>query len=200
MCSAAPVPREGDNIQIRGVALLPGEKITHVFSPELGLTPEPPASGQVLIATNQRVLAFCRNDGRNETVLVPVEELKGVTVKSRTRTSVSIAQGILLMVGSIILYLAVAYWLTSRFDGPTVPAIRMDLAPFLVLVIAVIVVAVIGRNYFGKEDGAVTFQGTNWSFAFPYRGVRAGQEIREVVNSLLVSRSPNNGYLYLWED
>ena len=200
MGSAAPVLREGDGVQIRGVALLPGEKITHVFSPELGLTAEPPASGQVLIATNQRVLAFWRNDGRNETVLVPVEELKSVTVKSRTRSSASVAKGILLLIGSIILYLAVAYWLTSRFDGPTVPLVKMDVAPFLVLVIAIVVVAVIGRTYFVKEDGAVTFQGTNWSFDFPYRGVRAGQEIREVVNTLFVSRLPNNGHPYLWED
>lgn len=196
----ASVPTEGEDIQIRGVALLPREKITHVFSPELGLTPEPPANGPVLIATNQRMIAFYRNDGRNDTVLVPVEELKGVTVKSRTRSSASIAQGILLIAGSIILYLAVAYWLTSRFDGPTVPPVRMDLAPFLVLVISVIVVAVVSRNFFAKEDGAVTFQGTNWSFAFPYRGVRAGQEIREVVNTLFVNRLLNNGYPYLWED
>ena len=108
---------------IRGVALLPGETIDHVFSPELGLTQDLTAGGQLLVATNQRVVGFCRNEGRDETFLFPVAELQGVAVKGRSRNIASIVQGILLVAGGIFLYAAVAYWLTGRFDGPSVPLI-----------------------------------------------------------------------------
>ena len=189
-----------DTNQLRDVTLLPGEQVTYVFSPELGLTDEPPDSGQVLIATNQRVLAFCRNDGRDETFLIPVEELTSVAVQNRARRSTSAVQGTLVVLVAILLYVAVAYWLTGRFDGPAIPLIRMDLASFLLLLLALLGVSLAGRHYFGKEDGKVTFQGANWSFAFPYRGNRASHQIYQVVNSVFAARSSKNGYSYLWED
>jgi len=70
---------------IREVALLSGERIVQVFCPDRGLTQEPPVRGKVLITTNQRILAFSRDDDRNETYLVPIEELKGVAVNSGER-------------------------------------------------------------------------------------------------------------------
>ena len=182
------------------MALLPGERVTHVFSPEAGLTEELPGTGEVLIATNQRVLAFCRNDGRNETFLVPVEELNSVAVKTRVRSTASMLQGIILALGGTLIYLAIAYWLTGRFDGPVVPLIRMDIAPFLLLLLALLGLTLVARHYFGKDGGAVTFQGANWSFAFPYRGGRPGHEIYQVVNSVFATRLSNNGAAYLWED
>ena len=197
--SGSRVP-ESDGAQVRDVVLLPGETITCVFSPDLGLTEAPPLTGQVLITTNQRVLAFCRNDGRNETFLAPVEELKSVAVKSRSRNAISILQGLALAVGGLLLTLVVAYWLTGRFDGPSVPLINIDVGPLLVLLAALVGAVLMGRHYFSRDDGSVVFQGTNWSFEFPYRGDRAGQEIYQVVNSLFAARLSVNGHSYLWED
>ena len=45
---------------IRDVALLPGERVTHVFSPSAGLSDEPPMEGHLLITTDQRILAFAQ--------------------------------------------------------------------------------------------------------------------------------------------
>ena len=199
MISGSPVP-ENDGTQVRDVKLLPGETITCVFSPERGLTLAPPPNGQVLITTNQRVLAFRRNDGRNETFLAPVEELKGVAVKSHSRNVGSILQGLALSFVGIVLYVVVAYWLTGRFDGPSVPLINMDVGPLLVLLVALGVVILMGRHYFSKVDGSVVFQGHNWSFEFPYRGDRASQEIYQVVNSLFAARLSANGRSHHWED
>ncbi|PKB72528.1 MAG: hypothetical protein BZY75_06415 [SAR202 cluster bacterium Io17-Chloro-G7] len=186
---------------VRNVELLPGETIDHIFSPELGLTQNPSDNGQLLVATNHRVLAFCRNEGRNETYIVPVSELQGIALKARTRTSASIAQGIVLALGAILLYLGVAYWITGRVEGPSIAVINMDVVPFLILLIAVASVGMVARYYFATEDGSVTFQGNNWSFAFPYRGKRAGQELQLVINSVFAARfSPNGHDAFLWED
>ena len=185
---------------IRNVALLPGETINYVFSPKLGFTDQPPANGELLIATSQRVVAFCRNEGRDETFLVPVGELKGVALKSRSRSAASIVPGILMALAAIFLYAVVAYWLTGRIDGPRVPVINMDVAPLLALLLALFGAGLVSKHYFLKVDGSVTFQGSNWTFAFPYRGDRAGQDIFQLVNSVFATRHSVNGHTFLWED
>lgn len=195
-----PEPTEIDPSRIRDIALLPGETVNHVFSPTLGLTQEPSVNGQLLIATNRRILAFCRNDGRNETYLVPVTELKAVAVQTRSRNFASIIQGTLLLLGGVFLYLAIAYWLAGRFHGPGVPWINMDIVPLLILIIGLAGAVAVVRHYFTKEDGSVTFQGVDWRFEFPYRGERAGQDLYQVVNSVFATHNSAKGRLYLWED
>ena len=185
---------------VRSVALLPGETIDIIFSPQAGLTEHPSDNGQLLITTNQRVLAFCRNEGRNETYIAPVNDLQGVAVRERTRSSASVLQGVLLALGAIVLYLAVAYWITGRVEGPSIPIINMDVVPFLVLIVALAGVGLVAKHYFATEDGSVTFQGSNWNFAFPYKGKQAGQDLQQVVNSVFARRFYQNGHAFLWED
>lgn len=189
-----------DVTHLRDIALLPGERVTHVFSPDRGLTEVLPFRGQVLITTDRRILAFSQVDGRNEAFLAPLEELKGVSVKTSARTAGSLFQGILLTIGAIFLYLVIAYWLTGRLGGPGIPIINIDLAPFLVLLLILLGVLLVGKHYFAKKAGSVTFQGSDWVLAFPYRGNTAGQEIYQVVNSVFAARQSGGGYSFLWEE
>ena len=189
-----------DVTYIRDIALLPGERVTHFFSPDRGLTDVLPSGEQVLITTDRRILAFSQVDGRNETFLAPLEGLKGVSVKTSARTPVSVFQGILLTIGAIFLYLVIAYWLTGRLGGPGIPFINIDIAPFLVLLLIVLAVLMVGKHYFAKKAGSVTFQGGDWVLAFPYRGDTAGQEIYRVVNSIFAARQSGGGYSFLWEE
>jgi hypothetical protein len=189
-----------DVTHIRDIALLPGERVTHVFSPDRGLTDVLPVEGQVLITTDRRILAFSQVDGRHETFLAPLEELKGVSVKTSARTPGSLFQGILLTLGAIFLYLVIAYWLTGRLEGPGIPFINIDLAPFLVLLLILLGVLLAGKHYFAKKAGSVTFQGSAWVFAFPCRGNTVGQEIYQVVNSVFAARQSGGGYSFLWEE
>ena len=191
---------ETSTTHVRSIALLPGETIDHIFSPESGLTQHPSDNGQLLITTNQRVLAFCRIEGRNETYMATISDLQGVTVKARTRSTASIAQGSLLGLAGILLYLAVAYWITGRVEGPTIPIIHMDVVPFLALIIVLAAVVAVVWHYFATEDGSVTFQGSNWNFVFPYKGKRAGEELQQVVNTVFATRLYQNGRAFLWED
>jgi hypothetical protein len=186
--------------RVRDVTLLPGEKVTQVFSPEDGLVSEPLREGQLLIATNQRIISFGEDRGRTETVLVPIEELKGVTVKTGPQSSLNLFQGLLLAVGGIFSFLIVGYWLAGQVNGPNVPIIGIDLLPFLAMVAIVWGAVLIGRYYFAKEDNLVTFQGSNWVFTFPYRGEKAESEVYQLVNTLFANRQPHNGhYPFLWE-
>ena len=121
----------------------PAKGIIQVFCPDRGLTQEPPVRGKVLITTNQRILAFSRDDDRNDTYLVPIEELKGVAVKTGDRSYGSLFQGLLLIIGGIFLYLVVAYWWTGQFTGPSVPVLNIDAGPLMVLLVVLIGLALI---------------------------------------------------------
>jgi hypothetical protein len=174
--------------------------VTHVFSPDLGLADEPPEAGQVLVTTNRRILAFTERDGHDETFLTFVEELKGAAVKAGSRRSGSVPQGLLLAAGGVFLYVAFAYWLTGRMGGPSIPILNMDIGPFILMIVAALGAVLAGRYFYGKGDGSVTFQGSNWTFVFPYRGDRAGEDIYRVVNTLFAARDSSIGYSLLWKD
>lgn len=185
---------------IRNVALLPGEQVTHLFSPRDGLVKELPADDRVLVTTNQRIISFSQDHGHSETSLVPIEELRGVVVKSNTRSPFSWVQGLLLLGGGILVYLVVAYWLAGRFSGPNVPVIDVDLGPLIIMLVIAWTVFLLGRHYFLRNDGAATFQASNWSFTFPYQGRKAQEEMYQVVNALFILRRSRNGYPFLWEE
>ena len=117
--------------RVRGVALLPSERVARVFSLEDGLLDEPSGSGQLLIATTQRILFF-RDDGRaREATMLPVEELKGIVIETARKGTLSPIRGIVTLVAAIAFYGLVAYWLAGQFDGPWLPGVNMDFAPFI---------------------------------------------------------------------
>ena len=173
---------------IREVALLPGERLSHAFSPTLGLTEEPPVDGQILITTNQRIMAFSREDGRDETYLVPVEELKGVVVKSSARGSASLLQGLMMVVGALFIYFIVADWWTGQISGTNVPILNIDVSSIVVLLAISAGALLIGKHYFTQETGSVTFQGSNWLFTFPFRSRQVREEVYQLVNTAFVDR------------
>ena len=173
---------------VRKVALLAGESIIHTFSPELGLVPQPTEEGRILLLTNRRVIAFGQSDGIRETVLIPVEEVKAVTVHAGRRSKGNLFQGGLMVVAAVFFYVLLAYWLTGRIDGPTVPIIRMDLVAFVVFLAILTGVGMMAQMYFAKPDGEVTFQGDGVKLVFPFRGDTAEDEIFQVVNAAFAAR------------
>ncbi len=179
---------------IRDVALMPGERVTHVFSPSAGLRDEPPVEGHLLITTDQRILAFSQEDGKAQTHIVPVEELAGVLVRSGARGFGSLIQGLVVVAGGLVIYLVVAYWLTGHIDGPSVPLIGMDVGPLLLLLAVIAGVVLVGRYYFVKDTGSVVFQGHNWLFAFPYHSDRSKLQVYQLVNTAFIARRSLNGH------
>ena len=86
----------------------------------------------MLVLTNQRIMTFGKNSGVRETVLVPLEQVKAVSVNAGQRSKGTMFQGGTMIVAAVFFYVLLAYWLTGRIDGPTVPIIRIDLVAFSV--------------------------------------------------------------------
>ena len=192
-------PKSPD-VYIRDVALLPAEKVTHIFSADLGLADETPEAGQALITTNRRILAFTKREGRDVTFVAFVEELKGVAVKAASRRGGSLLQSLLLAAGGILLYVAFAYWVTGRIGGPNIPILNMDFGPFILLIGALLGAVFIGRYFYSQGDGSVTFQGSSWNFVFAFNGNLASEDIYRVVNTLFAARDSSIGYSLLCKD
>ncbi len=179
--------------RIRGVSLLPQEWVNHSFTPTDGISPEPSATGRLLVTTNQRIISFSQGQKGDETVLVPVDELNGVVVKPESRSSGSLVQGLMLLVAGALIYLISGYWLADRLQGPNIPIINLDVWALVILAALIWGGWLIGRHYFAKELGQVTFQGGNWAFSFPYTGDKPTAEVHQVIRTAFVSRSHQKG-------
>lgn len=182
-------PRQmGEGPKIREVALLADEAPTHIFSGADGLTSEVPATGQLLVVTNQRVIAFCHAEGKQETYLVSIDEVKHVVVKGGSRNASMLLQGSLMVVAGIFIYLVFGYWLTNQIEGPTIPVLHMDAAPFIAFMIMLTGLTMIAHVYFTKPDGTVTVNGDGLQFIFQFHGDDAQSQIFDLVNAAFAAR------------
>lgn len=179
--------------QVREVGLLAGETVVCLFDPETGILPEPTGSGRLLVTTSQRIISFDDDQGNRETMLIPIEDLKGVSVRSGSRNTPSLKQGLLLIGGGLVLYLVVSYWLTTKFDGPSVPFINIDLAPLLVLMAVITGGWIAWQHYFASERGGIKFQGSEWSIDIPYPGETAGEEVYHMIGLMFLARNSLGG-------
>jgi len=188
VAAEAPTATTPAGPPIRGVSLLPGEVVSLNFIPEDGLVSSRPEEDRLLVLTNQRLMVFGQHEGIKETVLMPVEEVKAAAVKAGARSNGALLQGALMVVGAVIFYVLIAYWLTGRVDGPTVPIIRMDLVAFIVFLAVLSGVGMTAQMYFGKPDGEVTFQGDGVKLSFPFKGESAEEDVFKVVNAAFAAR------------
>ena len=173
---------------VRDVRILQGEFIGHIFNSEHGLISEPSPQGRMLLLTNQRVIAFGKKANIRETVIVPLKEIKIVSVTVGKRTKGTLFQGGIMMVAAVLLYVILAYWLTGRIDGPQVPIVRMDLVAFIAFLAVLLGVAVLAQIYFTKPYGEVMFQGDGIKFTFSFRGDTSEKEIYVLVNTAFSAR------------
>ncbi len=174
--------------RVRGVALLPQERVARVFSLEDGLLDEPTGSGQLLLATTQRILFF-RDDGRaREATMLPVEELKGIVVDTAQRGTLSPIRGILTLLAALAFYILVAYWMAGQFDGPGIPGLNMDFVPFVLLAAVLVAGWLYWRHNVRRAGGKVTLQGSNWNLSFTVIGAERIPDIDNVVECLFRCR------------
>ena len=119
---------------------------------------------------------------------MPVEEVKTVAVNVGARSKGTLLQGGLMVVAAVVFYVLIAYWLTGRIDGPTVPIIRMDLVAFIVFLAVLSGVGMMAQMYFGKPDGEAIFQGDGVKVTFPFRGESAEEDMFKLVNAAFSAR------------
>ena len=179
--------------QVRNVGLISGEKVVCLYAPVGGIVTEPTSSGRLLVTTNQRIMSFEEGRGNQETMLIPIEDLKGVSVKRGSGSSLSLTQGLLMLAGGLVVYLVLSYWLADRFHGPSLPIINLDVVPVILLLAMISVGWAVWRYYSASEGGAIKILGSSWSFSLPYSGEVSGEEIFQMINLMYAARNWRNG-------
>ena len=179
--------------RIREVALSPDEEISMVFLPDEGVVDSVPRSGQALILTSHRLIAFRGLEGFRDTHLAMASEISQCSVRTGQRNWGAILQGLMIMVGGAFLYLIVGYWLAGQVSGPNVPFLNIDVAPLIALLIILTGLFVLASNYFMRPAGALIFRGQGMEIAFPFRSSLGLAQVYDFVDRAhSISRSGND--------
>ena len=186
--STDPSPRQSYLVRIRHLPLLPNERALCSFTPEAGIIDEPVANGRLFVATDRRLMSFSGGDSGAGTFVAPVEEFRGVSIDAGSRSGVTLVQGIITIAVGLLVYVVLAYWLTGQIQGPLVPFINIDLGPLVVLLAVLGGVWLAARQYFARDHGTFTFQGSNWVLAFPFRKRVQEPDIFRVANAVFDAR------------
>ena len=166
---------------VRELPLLNGEAVEIRYVPYDGLVPDTPDKGHLLILTNQRVISFLQNDGTKETNLAPLDELRGVSVKTVSRGLRHLSQGLITILMGVLSYFIVGYILDSVAIGVAIGG-TLWFVGFLF----------IARYFFWEDEGTVTFQGGLLELSFPYKSNRASADIYALVNQFFQLKSGNH--------
>ena len=183
-----PCPPQSYLVRIRQFPLLPDERALCSFTPEAGIIGEPIASGRLFVATDRRLLSFSGGDSGAGTFAAPIEEFRGVSIDPGSGSGVTLVQGIVTIAVGLLVYVVLAYWLTGQIQGPLVPFINIDLGPLVVLIAVLGGVWLAARQYFARDHGTFTFQGSNWVLALPFSKRVREPDIFRVVNAVFNAR------------
>ena len=166
---------------MRDLPLLEGEHLEERFIPYDGLVQDSPRKGELLVLTNLRVISFNQSNGHKETLLAPLEELKGITVRANTRGLKAMSQGLILLIAGVLAYFIVGYILEN-----------VAIAAALGAAIIFVGVLFIARYFFWEEEGTITFQGGSWDLSFPYKSNMASACVYTLVNRFFQLKLDNN--------
>ena len=144
--------------KIRQIRLLDGEEIWLALDGRYGLVEEAPPQNDCLVLTNQRLIAFVRNNGQNRNVMLSIQDMAVAEVTNPVKSMKPLVNGGLL----VICALTVA-WVATAFDLGTALA-------WLIEGILMLLAAVTASAYFiGEETAAITFRSHTSEVTLPLR-------------------------------
>ena len=170
---------------VRGLPLLEGEQVEERFVPYDGLVADTPWKGPLLVLTNKRVVSFDQSNGQKETLVAPLEELRGVSVKADTRGLKDLMRGLILMPVGVFGYLVLGYIMDSVPIGLALGAAIVFVGLFF-----------IARHLLWEEEGSITFEGGRWEHSFPNRDSKAGTYVYKWELSFPYKSNMASGMVY----
>ncbi len=132
-----------------------------------------------MVLTNLRLVSFREDEGVRETTMAPLEEIRGVSVKTMGRNPKNLYQGVALVLVGIVSYFIVGYLL----DQPGLPLIALAVGTAIVFVGFLFLT----RYLFWQEVGSIVFQGGrySWELTFPYIGNKAYHDSYRVADRFI---------------
>ena len=149
--------------RIRGVELLPGERVNAIFSPENGLVAEPSEDGQLLVATNRRIMGVLDGGANQTRDIFAIESVSGVSVRNNVPRGFSWKQWASLVAGGVLVYVALAYWLVDRLPNIIIPVINLHAFALAIMILVVLAGWLFWRGFTQAGGAAIQIYGANWN-------------------------------------
>ncbi len=153
--------------RIRGVELLPGERIEAILHPEQGLIAEPVGSGRLLAATNRRVISVVEEGSTRVAQMYAMASVCGVGVRNDVRRGLSWLQWAVLVLGAVVAYLVLAYWLVDRLPSVIIPVINLHAMAAILVILIALAVWLLWRSMTHSGGSVIRVEGVNWSLDVP---------------------------------
>ena len=147
---------------IRGVDLLPGERVAALLSPDDGLLAAPPKAGRLLVATDRRFISIADSGQSKAREIFVITSVSGVSVRDDALRRFSWKQWISLIAGGLIVYVALAYWLVDRLPPIIIPSLNLHAFALVVMMLVVLVGWLFWRGFTQPGGTTTRVHGVNW--------------------------------------
>ena len=148
--------------RVRGVELLPGERVAALLSPDDGLLAEPPKDGRLLVATDRRFINLADSGESQIRQIFAINSVSGASVRNDVLRGFSWKQWISLIVGGIIVYVALAYWLVDRLPQIIIPGLNLHAFALIVMILVILAGWLFWRGFTQPGGMTIHVHGANW--------------------------------------
>ncbi len=148
---------------VRGIELLPNERIRCILDVAAGLTGEPTGTGQLLVATNVRLVNLPGDRPSGSTQMYAMPTVAGVTVLDEPGRKFSWKQWAIWAVAGTLLYLALSYWLVDRLPDIVIPVINMHPVALALIILLLLIGWLIWRSSVSPGGRKLLISGFGWT-------------------------------------
>ena len=149
--------------RVRGIELLPNERIRCILDAAAGLTGEPTGTGQLLVATNVRLVSLPGDRPGGATQMYAMPTVAGVTVLEEPGRKFSWKQWAIWAVAGTLLYLVLSYWLVDRLPDIVIPVINMHPVALALIILLLLIGWLIRRNSVSSGGRKLLISGVSWT-------------------------------------
>lgn len=168
----------GEQEEIRGVQLLPNEELWLVLHGRYGLLEDAPPHDDCILLTNQRLLGFVSDDGRERLVMVPLQEVDAVEVNDVTQRVKPLLTGGAMMLGAVVVV-----WLAAALG-------IAGILPWLIGGALVVLGAITASTYFVAEDAAsILFRTRTTELALSLHTPEALRDAHDMAHGFFLARA-----------
>ena len=167
--------------------MLPNERPMVILNTEQGLLAEPSGRGPLLVATNRRLIN-ASDDGRTRsTEMYALGSVSQVSLREDARRGLTWKHWTSLIVGGLVVYLLLAYWLVDRLPSVVIPVINLHAFALVIMALVVLAGWLFWRGMTQAGGRRMQIAGSNWTIQAECRADY--HDLLEFANTLLLLQS-----------
>ena len=148
--------------RIRGVDLLPCERVAAMLSPDEGLVAEPLRNGRLLVATDRRFIDLADSGDSQIRQIFAITSVYGTSVPQRCAAGVFVEAMDFADRRRAVVYVALAYWLVDRLPQIIIPGLNLHVFALIVMILVILAGWLFWRGFTQPGGMTIHVHGANW--------------------------------------